>query len=190
MDIDQGEKFGTWDDEISKFLYIDSAIEILSLFNIPQNVADYGGGNGLLKKFIPNIITIDKDKSKNPDICEDILEHQGTYDMIISRYVLHYLNDYEVIELLKICSKTPSVIIQFVNDNLHDKYFNSHNELKYFRTSAQLDALLSPFKFNQIYRFKYRVTKEFYKNRLGDGEYKNHFEDLCAWTNIPASAKS
>jgi hypothetical protein len=177
---DKGEKFGTWNDKVSKFLYYDSTKEILSKIKIPNKVADYGGANGLLKKIIPNCITIDKDKSKNPDILDNIITHSRQYDLTIIRYVLHYLNDYEVLELFKNINAKNILVIQFENNDLKSKYHNSLNEFKYFRTETQLKELL-PNTIKEIYKKEYELGSEFYNNRLGEGDYITHKETLKAY---------
>ena len=177
---DDGLSFGTWDDEVSKFLYYDSTRDILKNINIPEHVADYGGANGLLKQFIPNAITIDKDPTKDPDIIDDILTHSESYGLVVLRYVLHYLNDYEVIKLFNNIKSKNILVIQFVNDDLISKYYNSVNEHKYFRTTDQLEALL-PKHSEPIYQKSYKLGQEFYQNRLGNGHYRTHMETLKAY---------
>ena len=177
---DNGIDFGTWKDDVSKFLYYTSTKEILKKINIPESVADFGGGNGLLKKLIPQSISIDIDVSKSPDIIDNILTHMEKYDLAILRYVLHYLNDYEVIELFKNINATNILVIQFENEDLKSKYKNSINEFKYFRTSKQLKALLPTIK-QTIFSKKYKIGKSFYKNRLGKGKYTEHEETLKAY---------
>ena len=174
---DSGLKFGTWKDKVSQFMYYDSTKDILNKINIPKNVADFGGANGLLKQFIPNIITIDKDKSKNPDRVENILTHKEQYDLVIIRYVLHYLTDYEVIQLFETINSKHTLIIQFENNDLVSKYKNSLNEFKYFRTTEQLKALL-PKNIKTIYEQEYIVDSDFYSNRLGQGNYISHNETI------------
>jgi hypothetical protein len=174
--------FGKWNDSVSEFIYFNSAIDILSKINTDGIIADYGGANGILKEIIPNIITIDIDASKKPDIVDDILTHKGIYDLIIIRYVLHYLNDYQVLQLfehLKTFHNGKILVIQFCNNDLKSKYKNSINEFKYFRTENQLNALLPVC--NVIYSTKYNVTGEFYKNRLNIDNAINHEEILNAY---------
>lgn len=174
--------FGKWNYQVSKFMYFDSIKEILSKINIPNKVADYGGANGILKQFIPNIITIDIDESKKPDIVDNILTHKGTYDLIIIRYVLHYLNDYQVLQLFKNIKqyhKGSILVIQFCNNDLKSKYYNSKNEFKYFRTENQLEKLLP--KSKKIYSKKYMVTNDFYRNRLQIKNTIEHEEILNAY---------
>lgn len=177
---DQAEKFGKWNDEVSNFLYQTSTKEILSKISIPNLVADYGGANGNLKQFIPQSISIDIDSSKKPDILDNILTHSKKYDLIVLRYVLHYLNDYEVIQLFENLKALNVLIIQFENNDLKAKYYNSQNEFKYFRTSQQLQKLL-PINSKEIYSKEYELGQDFYINRLGKGNYKTHKEILKAY---------
>jgi len=175
---DQGNNFGKWDDEISKFLYYTSTKEIIDKIKVPKSlVGDYGGGNGLIKELIPNSISIDIDDSKNPDIIDNIITHSLHYDLVIIRYVLHYLNDYEVLTLFKNINSLNVLIIQFTNDDLKSKYQNSINEFKYFRTTDQLKSLL-PKNLKEIYSKEYNIGSEFYKNRLGNGSFIDHKETL------------
>ena len=130
--------------------------KILEKISIPDNVADYGGANGILKDHIPGIISIDIDPSKNPDIEADILKYKGDHDLIIIRFVLHYLNDYEIIKLfdhINSYHKGEILIIQFCNNDLRSKYYNSRNEFKYFRTEDQMENLL-PGGFKKIFTRK------------------------------------
>lgn len=179
---DRGRQFGRWSDDTSKFIYFDSVKEILSLIELPKVIADYGGANGILKEFIPNIISIDIDETKKPDIVDNILTHQGHYDLIIIRFVLHYLNDYEVLELfenIKQYHNGQILVIQFCNDDLKQKYHNSKNEFKYFRTQNQLEQLLPSNR--KIYTKNYICTSEFYLNRLDIKTDVEHKELLNAY---------
>lgn len=179
---DNGTNFGKWTDSVSKLMYIDSTKEILLKIDTSGKIADYGGANGILKQFIPNIISIDIDKSKKPDIVDNVLTHKGNYDLIILRFVLHYLNDYEILKLFKNIEtyhKGKILVIQFTNEDLKSKYYNSKNEFKYFRTKNQLEKLLP--KFKNIYSINYKCTKEFYKNRLNIENAKNHKEEINAY---------
>jgi hypothetical protein len=179
---DKGLNFGKWSDKTSKLIYFDSVKDILSKIELPKKIADYGGANGILKEFIPNIISIDIDASKQPDIIDDIITHKGNYNLIILRFVLHYLNDYEVLQLFENIQnyhKGQILIIQFCNEDLKSKYANSKNEFKYFRTENQLLKLLPDCE--KIYSKKYICTKEFYKNRLNIDTDIEHKEILNAY---------
>ena len=94
--IDQGTNFGTWEDTTSKLLYDDAMPAMLNGINIKGKVLDYGGANGLLKKYIPNSLSIDIDPTKKPDIVGDIKTYNPNCDLVVMRYLLHYLNDKEV----------------------------------------------------------------------------------------------
>lgn len=181
--IDQGNEFGKWTDKISKLMYFETTKNILKLIDIPDKVADYGGANGNLKLFIPNSITIDIDNSKNPDITDNIITHKGKYDLIIIRFVLHYLTDYELLQFftnLQSYHKGKVLIIQFCNEDLKTKYFNSINEKKYFRCKNQLEKLL-PENRVKIFSKEYNCSKLFYKNRLGNKNAKAHKEIINAY---------
>jgi len=177
---DKGTEFGKWNDNTSKFMYFDSTKEILEELNIKGTIADYGGANGNLKTFLPNSISIDIDESKNPDIVDNILTHSKKYDWVIIRYVLHYLTDYEVLQLFNNIQSNNILVIQFTNENLKTKYSNSENEVKYFRTRTQLESLL-PKKKSNTYRKLFNCTQEFYKNRLGLEKSTEHIETLNAY---------
>lgn len=181
LKTDAGELFGLWGDNVSEFIYTKSFDEILNLVDLPSGkIADYGGGNGILKKFIPDLITVDLDVDKTPDIVDNILTHSGEYDFVISRYVMHYLNDYEVLKFFKNIEK-PCLIVQFCNNDLKNKYETSVNEFKYFRTESQLEALL-PIGSKKVYSKSYTVTPEFYLNRLNLTTDITHEETLNAYT--------
>jgi len=177
---DQAEYFGKWKDSTSKFMYFDSTKEILEKIKVEGEIADYGGANGNLKTFLPNSITIDIDKTKNPDIVDNILTHKEKYDWVIIRYVLHYLTDKEVIQLFNSIKASNVLIIQFTNEDLKIKYQNSKNETKHFRTRTQLESLLPKGK-SSVYRKMFNCTEEFYKNRLGFDNAVEHIETLNAY---------
>ncbi len=182
LTIDQGEDFGKWDDQVSRMLYHTSTKEILNRIYIPNTgrIIDVGGANGLMREFIPDIVTLDYDMDKNPDIVADIRESKVTgYKLAILRYVLHYMNDYDVIRALENLDVDNILIIQFTNEDLISKYKNSVNELKYFRTASQLEALLPGYE--KIYSKEYIVTAEFYKNRLRLMDGSSHFEAIGAY---------
>lgn len=180
---DQGDSFGTWTDPVSRFMYVESTARIIERITVPKTVADYGGANGLLKAFIPHAISIDIDPSKSPDICDNILTHKGQYELVVVRYVLHYLTDRQVINLFAnmASNKVGQVlVIQFVNNDLRSKYKCSQNEVKYFRTEQQTQALLPPCL--EVYTADYDVTPEFYANRLGIHVATGHCETIKAYS--------
>lgn len=164
--IDQGEKFGKWIDETSQLMYYNSMPLFLAMLPQFKRLADYGGANGNLKQFIPNSISIDIDPTKKPDIIDNIITHKGKYDVILIRYVLHYLTDSQVKQMLLNIKKNHSgkvLIIQFTNQgkDLKIKRANSVNETKYFRTKKELKQLLKGCKIEKQIEIKYQVKTEF-----------------------------
>lgn len=186
MKADQGISFGLWDDPVSRFLYIDCMSLFLSDIDIKQykKVADYGGGNGLLKRFIPQSISVDIDEAKCPDIVDDILIHKGDYDLIFIRYVLHYLSEQQISQLFLNLKDYNGqlMLIQFANDgiDLQIKKANSLNEgTKYFRDSTELLSLLNQhLKIDQLKAQTLSITPEFYLNRLGNPYTTDHIETV------------
>tara|TARA_R100000231_G_scaffold139249_1_gene119788 strand:- start:219 stop:797 length:579 start_codon:yes stop_codon:yes gene_type:complete len=183
FNIDQGTDFGTWEDTTSKLLYDDAMPAMLNGVNTEGKVLDYGGANGLLKKYIPNSLSIDIDPTKKPDIVEDIKTYKPDCDLVVMRYLLHYLKDKEVTNLFThlFCSNVKRIlVIQFVNKNLADKKYNSINETKFFRTEKNLCNLFTYWKIKQIKKLSYVVEKEFYLNRLKHPNPKTHEETLLS----------
>ena len=182
--IDEGKKFGTWNDSISKLMYFDCMDKFLIDIDTSGRVADYGGANGNLKQFIPNSISIDIDSSKNPDLIDNILVHEGNYNLIVIRYVLHYLDENQRNELFEHLRTFHSgkrvLIIQFVNDgkDFNVKRNNSINETKYFLTSETLQKTIESFKTLKNDEITYMVTKEFYRNRLNNHNAEEHSETI------------
>jgi hypothetical protein len=185
-DIDDGLNFGTWTDPVSRCLYHDSMQHFLRDITTDQfaKVGDFGGANGLIKKFIPQSISIDNDASKNPDICENILSHKGHYDLIVLRYVLHYLTDSEICDFFQNQKNHSGEIwfIQFANDgvDLKIKRSNSINEgQKFFRSSTELFSLINEhLEIIQIKSIGLNITREFYKNRLKNNNAQEHYESI------------
>lgn len=192
-EVDRGETFGTWDDETSRFLYRDSTLEILPLLGITPGedpglrVVDLGGGNGLLRPFIPGIVTVDHDPTKSPDIVGDLLTHEvrGRYDLVVLRYVLHYLDDYDTVRLMDQVRGVRTLVVQFTNElDLRTKIDFSRKSKegrKFFRTGEQLENLLPLFGTRLIYKQRYTVTPGFYLNRLGVVVPRGHEETLRAY---------
>src|SRR5690606_29386581 len=106
---------------------------------------DLGGGNGLSREWFDQVTTVDIDPTKAPDVEADILTYTPPVPptRVLMRYVLHYLTDSQVIDLLDhiagYCGEL--VVIQFVNDDLAAKQANSVNETKVFRTETHLRSL-------------------------------------------------
>lgn len=186
--IDGGANFGLWDDSVSRLMYFDCMEWFLSGVDITGVVGDFGGGNGNLKRFIPNSISVDTDESKSPDILGSVLTHQGNYDLVVIRYLLHYLppNDRkQLFANLALNNIKQLLVIQFTNDgeDLKIKLNNSINEKKWFMTLRELDKLMH----NGLYHVtgykkqNYMVTSEFYKNRLNNPSAKKHGETVSCY---------
>ena len=185
VNVDDGVAFGTWDDPTSKLMYCDVMPLLLSGVNTTGVVVDLGGGNGLLKKWIPQAISVDTDQAKNPDVLENALTHTGTYDLVVMRYLLHYLDDLQVVALmnhLALYHDGQILLIQFVNEDTRVKYVNSAHEKKYFRTEWELNKLLTPWKTVNRVAVEYVVRGEFYENRLGLSGCSDHPETIVAYT--------
>lgn len=181
FEIDQGEQFGKWLDETSELIYFNCMPIFLAMLPAFETLADYGGANGNLKRFIPKSISIDIDASKKPDIVDNVITHKGNYDVILIRYVLHYLTDKQVKKMLANIKQHHSgkvLIIQFTNQgkDLKIKRQNSINETKYFRTKKQLKKLLKGCNIEKQIEIKYQVTKQFYENRLHNYNATEHGE--------------
>lgn len=183
MKIDQGTTFGTWQDDTSRLIYHDAMPALLNGINTTGTVGDYGGGNGLMKKFIPHATTLDIDADKNPDLVVDCFNYCGRFDLVLMRYLLHYMSDPDVVQLLKHIAfyKSPRIlIIQFVNNDLAAKKANSVNESKWFRSEQQLFALVkkSGWVVRQRKALEYQVSAEFYFNRLRHKNATPHAETI------------
>lgn len=188
--LDCGTAFGTWTDKTSRFIYHDAMATMLQGIEHSASVGDLGGGNGLLKQWLPNSIAIDCDATKQPDIVDSVFDYVGTHDALVLRYVLHYLQDNEVLTLmrhLRSYHHGSVLVIQFANNDLATKYGNSYNEQKYFRTTSQLTALLTEvWQVTKLTTMEYEVGQDFYENRLGVGnKYTPHTETLLGITLDP-----
>ncbi len=185
---DQGSAFGTWDNPTARLMYHDIMELALTGVDTSGRVADYGGANGLLKQFIPHAISVDYDASKGPDIVEDIMSHVGEYDLIVLRYVMHYMTDAEVLRLLCHIASFHTgrlLIIQFVNEDLISKYANSVGETKYFRDGADTHSLVSLDWAVQARRFhNYTVDADFYRLRLNHPNPSSHDEQIVIYELI------
>ncbi len=182
---DQARAFGTWDNPTARLMYHDIMELALAGVDTSGRVADYGGANGLLKQFIPHSISVDYDQSKGPDIAEDIMSHVGEYDLIVLRYVMHYMTDAEVLRLFRHVASFHNgrlLVIQFVNDDLISKYANSIGETKYFRDSEDTHALVSLDWMVQARRFHdYTVDADFYRLRLNHPNPSSHDERIVIY---------
>ncbi len=186
FEIDRGKEFGMWTDPVSKFMYHDHFVHIYTKFNLDsyKSIEDIGGANGILRQFFEDkdYSTSDIDESKEPDFIGNIVNYNGimafkwrgeTYnrhyqnELIVIRYVLHYLSDEEVIKMfsnIKENHKGDILVVQFTNEagDLDIKLSNSINETKYFRTQEQLYALLQNFNIVLTDTQSFEVTAEFY----------------------------
>lgn len=182
---DQGRSFGTWDNPTAQLMYHDIMEFALDGVDTSGRVADYGGANGLLKQWIPHSVSVDYDETKGPDIAEDIAVHVGEYDLIVMRYVMHYMTDDQLQALFRhIASfhRGRLLIIQFVNDDLISKQANSIGETKYFRTDEDTRSLVSIDWVIQARRFHdYTVDADFYRQRLGHPNPSSHDERIVIY---------
>lgn len=187
---DQGTTFGTWDDPVSRLLYRDSVPFWIADLGVDTSrpTVDLGGANGLLRPHFPDLLTVDSDPTKEPDVVADVTlwgAPPGLECQAVVRYVLHYLEDRQVALLLSTVASYSErlYLVQFVNADLAAKRANSHHEgPRFFRSAEDLDALIdrSPWTVEGRWEREYRVTPEFYLNRLGPGSYSPHNETLVA----------
>lgn len=189
-DEDKGTQFGTWPNPTAQLIYHDIMPLALSGVDTSGNVADFGGGNGLLKQWIPHAISVDYDATKQPDIYADILTHRGNYDLIVIRYVLHYMTDEQVKQLfdnLASYSDCCVLVIQFVNNDLAIKNYNSVNETKYFRNEQHVAGLIDPAKWLLRTRkaVPYHVDADFYRWRLAHPDPVEHDETIVIYELEP-----
>jgi hypothetical protein len=189
--LDKGADFGLWNDDTSRLMYFDSINVSLSGIDVSDmHIADYGGANSILKDVIKckKYTSIDIDESKHPDVTDNILTHIGRYDLIIIRYVLHYLCDSEIKRLISHIRSFHNgkvLIIQFCNESrdLQIKREISQQaetgvERKYFRNEKYLLRLLKGLYLIRSTEIRYNVTPEFYKDRLGINTDKSHRETI------------
>ena len=179
---DQGAAFGRWPNKTARLMYHDIMPLALNGVDTTGRVADYGGANGLLKEWVPQAVTVDYDVTKGPDICADIRTYVGEYDLIVLRYVLHYMPDEDVRALLKHMAsyhKGRLLCIQFANQNLVAKNANSVGETKWFRTPAHTARLVEE-HWQPVSRktVEYEVDAEFYRWRLNHPNPTGHNETL------------
>lgn len=163
-------------------MYHDIMPLALNGIDTSGRVADLGGANGLVKEWIPQAITVDYDETKNPDVCEDILEHVGEYDLLILRYVMHYMPDDKVRQLLyhiRSYHKGRVLVIQFANDDLAAKQANSVGETKWFRNTLDTMKLMTEyFRVASAKAVDYVVDADFYRERLNHPNPTHHHETV------------
>ena len=179
METDGGTSFGKWPNRTAQLIYFDAMPALLPTVTGP--VVDLGGGNGLLKQWLPQALSVDKDASKEPDVVADLLTWSSTnYPTGVMRYVLHYLPDEQAQQLLTHVATYLNrlVLVQFVNDDLPAKQANSLNEQVWFRTETQLSALLGPWQVVERRRLDYTVDAEFYRWRLNNPNGTAHTEGI------------
>lgn len=183
-DVDGGTAFGTWPDPTAQLIYHDVMPALLSGMPLDGRVVDLGGGNGLLKQWVPQALTVDVDATKAPDVVADILEWTGYYDVGVLRYVLHYLDDAGVRRLMRhlhAYHHGKLLVIALANDvALAAKRANSVNETKWFRSEAHLLALMAPWVVVERRRFDYTVGAAFYRWRLGHPNPTAHPEAIVS----------
>jgi hypothetical protein len=188
--IDTAITFGKGNSPTSRLLY--HRIFDLIRDRIPSfaKVYDLGGGNGVSKAYFPSVVTVDNNPEMEPDILADILEFEvpDEADLILIRYVAHYLQEEQLIKLLERSSHKPILFIQFTNSDPDDKLLQSlfkgqgEEDHKTFRDWDHFVHLLEPRGFRQIIRVDYEVEPMFYVERFGrQGAYFPHPESLGVW---------
>lgn len=191
MNPDQGTRFGTWPDAVSRYMYETSVPEWVAALRVDTGLAwwDLGGANGLLRGAFPNLTTLDSDPAKEPDVVADLLAvpPEPAIPRGILRYVLHYLPDGYVHAMLAALPVDELVVVQFVNDPPAVKYAASrHEPRRYFRTGPTLYHLLTDGTgWDAAASWvgpTYTVTGDFYVNRLGGvpADYVPHDETIHA----------
>lgn len=183
---DQGQAFGSWGDETSRLMYHSAMPALLVGTNTTGRTLDLGGGTGLMRAYLDGpVTTVDINPDMTPDVLADLRDYipARTYDRVLLRYVLHYLDDAEVAALMNRLARWHTgqlTVIQFVNDDMAAKLANSVNETKHFRTEPQLVALLAPWYPVHRVAVEYDVTADFYRNRLGHPNPTGHRERVVA----------
>jgi hypothetical protein len=185
-EVDGGTSFGTWNDPTSRLIYHDAMPTLLSGLDRRSSVLDLGGGNGLIREWFADVTTVDSDRTKEPDVVADALTYVPTrpHDLVLLRYVAHYLDDHELTTLMRHIARYHDgilVIIQFVNTDIKVKQFNSVHEMKYFRTEPQLRNKLRPWRPFRRIAVGYQVDPEFYRNRLGHPNPVGHPETVVSY---------
>ena len=179
---DQGDAFGRWPNKTARLMYHDVMPVALNGIDTTGSVADLGGANGLIKEWIPQAVTVDYDSSKEPDVHEDILTYAGDHDLLVLRYVLHYMPDDVVRKLfyhIRQYHKGRILVIQFVNDDLERKEANSLGETKWFRNTTDTMKLLTEYwRVASAKAVDYVVDADFYRERLKHPNPTSHHETI------------
>jgi len=186
---DNGMQFGKWDDETSQLLYQDSNRVFFKDIDTSLSVYDFGGGNGLLRDLFPHYKSVDIDESKHPDIVADIMTYECSCDLIILRYVLHYLSDEDIkklIQNIKRFHKGQLLIIQFCNEGndlkIKQSISKNNEHPKYFRTYEQTINLFQQLPLHTEQSIDYTVNPDFYMNRLAIKTDVPHGESVYCFT--------
>jgi hypothetical protein len=173
------KNFAKWEDNISQMMY-HSIISLMFAGEATEGlkIGDFGGANGILRKYLCDneYVTIDKSQDNNPDICDNILTHTGSYDLIICRYVIHYLNDNEVTLFFQHLRQTYKgktlLLVNFFNNGKDLKKkkkvasYQEEEKTKVFRNFNQFKALIKPSRCQVKAKVQLKINKDFYKNRL------------------------
>lgn len=179
---DQGDAFGRWPNKTARLMYHDIMPLALNGIDTSGSVADLGGANGLTKEWIPHAVTVDYDQTKNPDIVADILTYRGEHDLLILRYVMHYMPDEKIRQLfyhIRSYHKGRVLVIQFANDDLAAKQANSVGETKWFRNSLDTMKLMTEyFRVASAKAVDYVVDADFYRERLNHPNPTHHHETV------------
>lgn len=186
--LDGGTMFGTWPDRTSRLMYHDAMPALLNGINTSApRVLDLGGANGLLREwFAGEVTTVDLEADHHPDVVADARKYVPTcaQDLVVMRYLLHYLDNVGVLELLRhvaVWHHGTVVLIQFVNDDVALKYEASLGEPpRWYRTHRQLLDLIdrTPWRVQSKVTVGYEVDAEFYRNRLGSNNGLAHSETI------------
>lgn len=186
-DVDQGARFGLWPDATSRLMYHDAMPALLSGLPTDRLTIDLGGANGLAREWFPNLVTVDTDATKGPDVVADARNYVPHLEpgLVLLRYVLHYLPDAQVEALLAHVATYARhlLVIQFVNNDLAAKRANSVNERKWFRPELHLRVLVEQhWAITRRVAVEYDVDPEFYRQRLQHPNPTGHRETVVAYT--------
>lgn len=184
MNTDQGTRFGTWPDTTSRLLYHDLTPAHLSGLPLDGRVVDLGGGNGLLREYVPQAVTVDSDPTKEPDVVADITTWHplDRVDLAVCRYVTHYLTDDQLDTMLATVARySPLLCLTAITTNPAIKDANPDPAPRYWRDRLTLrDAIAPAWRVRTWRGFDVEVGADFYRNRLGV-EHPGHREHLTTY---------